>query len=136
MDIVKLAIFTQCTININNKKEFSFNIEGFKVNFFVTSLESESVYVMKKMEDVVLPRCLNDLLSFVNMKTINEILQITKYFWEACNEDLDASQLRNMADELMPYVRLHLNLTELLGDFELHGRTSKGAPYSITRSDD
>ncbi|KAG1461244.1 hypothetical protein G6F56_005773 [Rhizopus delemar] len=45
------------------------------------------------MEDVVLPRCLNDLLSFVNMKTINEILQITKYFWEACNEDLDASQL-------------------------------------------
>jgi hypothetical protein len=34
MDVVKLAIFTQRTININNKQNiFSFNIVGFKVNF-------------------------------------------------------------------------------------------------------
>ncbi|KAI7904951.1 uncharacterized protein BX663DRAFT_501132 [Cokeromyces recurvatus] len=28
----------------------------------------------------------------ISMKTINDILQITKYFWEACNTSLDAIQ--------------------------------------------
>lgn len=47
MDVVKLAIFTQRTININNKQNiFSFNIVGF--------IENEHVYVMKKMGEVVL----------------------------------------------------------------------------------
>jgi hypothetical protein len=93
-DIIKLAISTQRTININSKQHvFSFNIEGFKANLYVTSIENEHVYVMKKVGEVVLTRCLDDLPSFINMKTINGILQIVKYFWEVCNMDLDVSQI-------------------------------------------
>ncbi|ORE09838.1 hypothetical protein BCV72DRAFT_201019 [Rhizopus microsporus var. microsporus] len=50
MDILKLAIFILRTINIDSKQNiFSFNIEGFKINFFVTSIENEKIYVMKKL---------------------------------------------------------------------------------------
>lgn len=54
---------------------FSFNIEGFKVNFYLADLERESAYMMKKMGGFALPRCLNNSPSFVSMKTINETLQ-------------------------------------------------------------
>lgn len=94
MNVVKLAILTQRTININNKQNvFSFNIVGFKVSFFVTRIENEHVYVMKKVREVVLSRCLYSLPSFSNMKTMNDILQISKYFWEVCNTDLHVGQV-------------------------------------------
>lgn len=85
MDIVKLTIFTQRAININNEQNvFSYSIEGFKVNFFVTSIENEHVHICneKNEREVTLPRCIDGLPFFINMKTINDILQITKYFWE------------------------------------------------------
>ncbi|CEG66580.1 hypothetical protein RMATCC62417_03127 [Rhizopus microsporus] len=89
MDIAKLAMFTQRTINISNKQNvFSFNIKGFKVKFFVTSLKNERVYLMKQVGEVVLPRSLDGMPYFINMKTINDLLQVTKCYWEECNKEL------------------------------------------------
>lgn len=93
-DIIKLGMFTQRIINIDNKQNvFSFHIEGFTITFFSTSLENEKVYVMKKVGEVKFPRSIDNLPSFMNMKTVNDLLQISKYFWEACNTDLTGSQL-------------------------------------------
>lgn len=93
IDVIKLLMFTQRTININSiQNVFSFNIHGFKVTFFVTSIENEHVYVMKKLGEIVVPSYIHELSFFINMSTINDLLQITRYFWEVCHTDLDMSQ--------------------------------------------
>lgn len=48
---------------------------------------------MKKLGEVVLPRCIDDLPAFINMKMINDLLQITRYFWEECNTNLDINKI-------------------------------------------
>ncbi|KAI9245153.1 hypothetical protein EDC94DRAFT_688114, partial [Helicostylum pulchrum] len=57
-DIVKLAMFTQRTINISNiQNAFSFNIKEMKVTFFfVTSLKE------------VVPSCIDNLPVLINME--------------------------------------------------------------------
>lgn len=78
---MKPSMFSQRNINVYNKRNiFSFNVEGFKIKFLVTTLENEDLYMIKKVGEVGLPRCLDHLPAFINMKTINDILQISKYF--------------------------------------------------------
>lgn len=43
---------------------------------------------MKQVGEVVLPRSLDGMPYFINMKTINDLLQVTKCYWEECNKEL------------------------------------------------
>lgn len=46
--------------------------------FFLTSLENECVYIMKKIGEIEFPSCPDDLPLFINMKIVNDLLQISR----------------------------------------------------------
>ncbi|SAL96970.1 hypothetical protein [Absidia glauca] len=65
-DLLRLGIMTKDTLD-QNKLEgaLSFQIHGFHVSFFMTSLRHDGLYIMQEIGEVTFPRSLEELATFV-----------------------------------------------------------------------
>ncbi|KAI8370612.1 uncharacterized protein BYT42DRAFT_482033, partial [Radiomyces spectabilis] len=87
------AIYTKDTIAENTlNASLSFQIYGFGVTFFLTRLRHDGIYVMQEIAHMVLPRSIEEMATFINMKSLRTLLKITETFWRLCkpcdNEEL------------------------------------------------
>ncbi|KAG0741368.1 hypothetical protein G6F57_001029 [Rhizopus arrhizus] len=84
-DLLRLAIFAKDTVDINKlQAAMTFQINGYNIVFFLTRLRHDGIYFMQEIGQLTFPRSLEELASFVNLKSIRTLLMVTETLWRLC----------------------------------------------------
>ncbi|ORZ11534.1 hypothetical protein BCR42DRAFT_332573, partial [Absidia repens] len=87
-DLLRLAVFCKDTLDINQlKASLSFQIHGFQITFFLTRLRHDGLYIKQEIGNLTFPRSVDELPTFINMKIMRILLQVTDVFWRFCKKD-------------------------------------------------
>jgi hypothetical protein len=84
-DLLRLAIFTKNTIDINKlHASLSFQIHGFNISFFLTRLDHHGIYTMVEVGHLKFPKSIEELPSLATLVNLKILLAINDAFWRLC----------------------------------------------------
>ncbi|KAI7847367.1 hypothetical protein BDC45DRAFT_318316 [Circinella umbellata] len=95
-DLLRLAMFCKEIIDKNYLTGcISFQIHGFTIIFYLMQLQHDGIYTMLEIARLAFPRSLAELSTFVSLKNLVSLMQVSDVFWRICQPclDEDRSQL-------------------------------------------
>ncbi|KAG2227437.1 hypothetical protein INT45_007462 [Circinella minor] len=84
-DLLRLGIFCKEAINTHHGNAcLAFQIHGFTITFYLMRLRHDGVYTMYEIAKVLFPRSLEELSSFISLKNLRSLAQVSESFWRLC----------------------------------------------------
>lgn len=84
LDTLKLAVLSRNTCLKNEHPVLIFQVNGFQLIFYMTQRIHHRFYTMIEIGRVKVPDSLSSIQSFVNLKNLQTLLQVTQIFWYSC----------------------------------------------------
>ncbi|SAM02718.1 hypothetical protein [Absidia glauca] len=82
MDTLRLATLSKDTIDSYDQQNcFTFQINGFRVSFFIIQKQHTNLYTMVEVATLVFPNSLNNLDTLVTKKNLSTLARASSLFW-------------------------------------------------------
>jgi hypothetical protein len=85
IDTLKLSVLSRNTCLKNDHPILTFQINGFQLIFYMTQKMHDRFYTMIEIGRVRVPDSLSTIQSFVTLKNLQVLLQVTQLFWYCCH---------------------------------------------------
>ena len=111
-DLLRLEVFCKEAIDAHQWNScLAFQIHGFTIVFYLMSLHHDGIYTMHEIAKVSFPRSLEELGSFISLKNIRSLAQVSEAFWRLC-QSVPASEIYIMISNSRPTHPCFYNLID------------------------
>ncbi|KAG1043106.1 hypothetical protein G6F43_011744 [Rhizopus delemar] len=111
-DLLRLGIFCKEAIDTHHWNAcLAFQIHGFAIVFYLMRLRHDGIYTMYEIAKVLLPRSLEELSSFISLKNLRSLAQVSESFWQLC-KSVPASEIGVMISNSRPTHPCFYNLID------------------------
>lgn len=111
-DLLRLGIFCKEAIDTHHWNAcLAFQIHGFTIVFYLMRLRHDGIYIMYEIAKVLFPRSLEELSSFISLKNLRSLAQVSESFWRLC-KSVPASEIDVMISNSRPTHPCFYNLID------------------------
>ncbi|KAI8884175.1 hypothetical protein K501DRAFT_332847 [Backusella circina FSU 941] len=111
-DLLRLGIFCKEAIDTHHWNAcLTFQIHGFTIVFYLMRLRHDGIYTMYEIAKVLFPRSLEELSSFISLKNLRSLAQVSESFWRLC-KSVPASEIDVMISNSRPTHPCFYNLID------------------------
>ncbi|KAG2211957.1 hypothetical protein INT47_004644 [Mucor saturninus] len=87
-DLFRVSVLAKDTLDHNKLSHaLAFQIHGFKITFYMMTLQFTRIYTLFEIARMNFPRSLTEISTFLSLKNIKTLVFISEIFWSCCSPD-------------------------------------------------
>ncbi|KAG2211917.1 hypothetical protein INT47_004604 [Mucor saturninus] len=87
-DLFRVSVLAKDTLDHNKLSHaLAFQIHGFKITFYMMTLQFTRIYTLFEIARMNFPRSLTEISTFLSLKNIKTLAFVSEIFWSCCSPD-------------------------------------------------